>query len=104
MGYPLGRAGNMTVSSAADGGKAAVVWVKGADFGSGASAFAVKAKGKGRIEVYLDGTDTLVGAAEFDCKDMKIVCAKLKKKISGEHDIYFVISQNAEFDEWQFVK
>lgn len=97
-------AGNMTVSSSADGGKAAVVWVKGADFGSGASSFAVKAKGKGRIEVYLDGKDTLVGAAEFDCKDMKIVCAKLKKKISGEHDIYFVISQNAEFDEWQFVK
>ena len=97
-------AGNMTVSSSADGGKAAVVWVKGADFGSGASSFAVKAKGKGRIEVYLDGKDTLVGAAEFDSKDMKIVCAKLKKKISGEHDIYFVISQNAEFDEWQFVK
>jgi len=58
-------AGNMTVSSSADGGKAAVVWVKGADFGSGASSSAVKAKGKGRIEVYLDGKDTLVGAAEI---------------------------------------
>ena len=97
-------AGNMIVSADDESGKAAVIRVNGADFGSGAASFAVKAKGKGRIEVYIDGTDTLAGAAEFDCDDMKVICSKLKKKISGEHDIYFVVSQGAEFDEWQFAK
>lgn len=78
--------------------------MKGADFKEGANGLAVKVKGKGRIELYLDGSEDLIGYAEFDCKESTVVTTELIKKITGEHDIEFVISNGFEFDQWQFVE
>ncbi len=96
--------GNMTISATTEGDVGAYIKVKGADFEDGANGLAVKVKGKGKIELYLDGSDDLIGYAEFDCDSQTVVTAELIKKITGEHDIEFVISNGFEFDKWQFVK
>ena len=53
--------------STADG---AWIYVRGADFGYGASEFIAEVKGKGRIEVRLDDISSEAAAfVEFDCAD-----------------------------------
>lgn len=96
--------GNMTISATTEGDIGANIKVKGADFKEGANGLAVKVKGKGRIELYLDGSEDLIGYVEFDCKESTVVTAELIKVITGEHDIEFVISNGFEFDQWQFVE
>lgn len=92
-------AGNMTVSAESDGGW---IYVSGADFGDGAKTFHASAKGSGYIEIYLDDLNGRCAASvKVDSKNFAEVQTKLSK-IKGEHDIYFVLSEGVEFDEWIF--
>ena len=96
--------GNMTISSSAAGDSRGFVCVKGADLKDGASGFAAKVSGKGRIEIYLDEINgKSAGAVEFNSTEPCVVYSKLSRKADGVHDIYFVISGGCEFDEWQFI-
>ncbi len=87
--------------------KGAWIYVKGADFGYGASAFTAKVKGKGRIEVRLDDVNAeAVAFIEFDCDTYTNVRSTEFKAFDGRnHDIYFVFSdKDIELKAWSFAK
>lgn len=95
--------GNLTVSNGTTDGTGAWFAVRGAHFGDGAQYFAAKVKGTGRIDVYIDGINGVISASlEFSNDDWQTVYCKAFEEISGEHDVYFVISDGFEIDSWQF--
>lgn len=80
-----------------------VIGVKGVDFGEGSGAFAAKVKGKGSIELRIDSFDSEPAAIlSFDCADWTAVYDKVS--ISDSHNIFFVMSGDFDFDEWEFLK
>lgn len=93
--------GNMYIS----GKNGSWTYVSGVDFSEKAYAFAAKAKGKGRIEVYADSPNgECIAAVEFNCNEFKNIYTNSLKKIEGVHNLYFVISGgDMLFDEWQFL-
>ena len=87
--------------------KGAWTYVKGVDFGYGASEFAVEVKGKGRIEVRLDDISSkAVAFVEFDCSDYSEVRSDEFAKFDGRnHNVYFVFSDvDIELKSWKFTK
>lgn len=94
--------GNMSISAAAEN-VASWTFVKGVDFSDEPSVFAARVKGKGNIKVYTDGiSGEPISEIEFDTEDFAVVYNGISNKIKGRHDLYFLISGGAEFDEWQF--
>ncbi len=90
--------------STADG---AWIYVRGADFGYGASEFIAEVKGKGRIEVRLDDISSEAAAfVEFDCADYTKIRSDSFAKFDGRnHDVYFVFSgSDIELKSWKFSK
>ena len=82
-------------------------YVRGADFGYGASAFTADVKGKGRIEVRLDSiSGKAVSFIEFDNADYAKVRSTEFSKFDGRnHNIYLVFSgADIELRSWQFTK
>lgn len=80
-----------------------VIALKGVDFAKGSSAFAAAVKGSGSIEIRLDSfNNKAVGSISFDCSDWKAIYDNIK--IKGVHDVYFVMSGEFDFDEWQFIE
>lgn len=101
IGYTDGN--DPAAKSKADG---AWIYVKGADFGYGASAFTAD-KGKGRIEVRLDSiSGEAVSFIEFDNADYaKVRSAKFSQFDGRNHNIYLVFSgADIELRSWQFTK
>jgi len=83
------------------------IYVRGADFGYGASAFTADVKGKGRIEVRLDSiSGKAVSYIEFDNADYAKVRSTEFSKFDGRnHNIYLVFSgADIELRSWQFTK
>lgn len=81
-----------------------VIAVKGVDFKKGSRALAVKVKGKGTIELKLDSADTdSATVISFECDDWTVVYND-DVKIKDTHDVFFIMSGEFDFDEWQFVK
>ncbi len=81
------------------------IYVKGADFGYGASAFTANVKGKGRVEIRLDDINSeAVSFIEFDCAEFTNVRSTEFKKFDGRnHNIYFVFSDSdIELNSWTF--
>lgn len=102
IGYTDGN--DPAAKSKADG---AWIYVKGADFGYGASAFTADVKGKGRIEVRLDSiSGEAVSFIEFDNADYaKVRSAKFSQFDGRNHNIYLVFSgADIELRSWQFTK
>ena len=102
IGYTDGN--DPAAKSKADG---AWIYVKGADFGYGASAFTADVKGKGRIEVRLDSiSGEAVSFIEFDNADYAKVRSTEFSKFDGRnHNIYLVFSgADIELRSWQFTK
>ena len=85
--------------------KGTVVCIKGVEFKKGSSAFAVMAKGKGRIEMRLDSPEAeCIAAVEIDSKDYKGIYDKSAAKPEGVHDVYLVFSdKDITLDNWQFI-
>lgn len=80
-----------------------VIGVKGVDFSDGSEALAVKVKGKGSIELRIDSFSSGAAAViSFDCSDWTAVYENVN--ISDVHDIFFVMSGELDFDEWEFLK
>ena len=80
-----------------------VIGIKGVDFGGGSMAFAAKVKGKGSIEICLDSFENEPAAViSFDCTDWTAVYDNVS--ITDVHDIFFVMSGEFDFDEWEFVQ
>lgn len=101
--YNHAENGNMTVSSVAAGTSAAWTLIKGADFSDKPSVFAARVKGKGNIKVYADRIDgNPISEIEFDTDDFAVIYNGISEKVKGQHNLYFLISSGAEFDEWQF--
>lgn len=95
---------NPAAKSNTDG---AWIYVKGADFGYGASEFTAQVKGKGRIEVRLDDLSNEAAAfIEFDCDEYTWVRSADFAEFDGRnHNIYFVFSSaDIELNAWQFTK
>ncbi len=95
---------NPAAKSTANG---AWIYVKGADFGYGASEFIAEVKGKGRIEVRLDDNSSAPAAfIEFDCSDYTKIRSNDFAKFEGRnHNIYFVFSgEGIELKSWRFAK
>lgn len=88
--------------------KASGAWssVKGANFTLPPSAFIVKVKGKGRIEIRADEKDAdAVAFIEFDCEEYSAISAEISNGINGIHDLYFIFSsEGISLDSWQFVR
>ncbi len=102
IGYE--KIANPPARSMAEG---AWIYVRGADFGSGATGFAASVKGKGRMEVRFDDVYSEPAAfIEFDCTEFTdVVSDGIAKDIIGEHDIYFVFSdKDMKFESWVFTK
>ena len=60
-------------------------------------------KGKGVIEIRPDSFESEPAAVlSFDCSDWTAVYEDVN--ISGVHDIFFVMSGEFDFDEWEFIK
>lgn len=90
--------------SIADG---AWVYVRGADFGYGASEFIANVKGKGRIEVRLDDlSNEAVAFIEFDNADhAKVRSADFAQFDGRYHSVYLVFSdEDIELKSWRFTK
>ena len=90
--------------STADG---AWIYVRGADFGYGASEFIAEVKGKGRIEVRLDDISSETAAfVEFDCADYTKIRSDGFAQFDGRnHNVYFVFSgSDIELKSWKFSK
>lgn len=92
--------GNMIVS----GENGAWTYVKSAEFSKKPDAFSARVKGKGRIEVFADNIDgKYIAAVEFDCNEFTDIYTENIGKISGVHDLYFVIcGEDVLFDQWHF--
>lgn len=102
MGYTSG-----TDPFAKSASKGSWIYVRGADFGYGASEFTAKVKGRGRIEVRLDDISNEAAAfIEFDCNEYTKVRSNEFLHFDGRnHNIYFVFSDaDIEFASWQFTK
>lgn len=102
IGYTAGA--NPAAKSDSDG---AWIYVRGADFGYGASAFTAEVKGKGRIEIRLDDiSNEAVAFIEFDNDDYaKVRSTELKQFDGRNHNIYLVFSDaDIELKSWQFTK
>ena len=102
IGYTDGN--DPAAKSKADG---AWIYVKGADFGYGASAFTADVKGKGRIEVRLDSiSGEAVSFIEFDNADYaKVRSAEFSQFDGRNHNVYLVFSgADIELRSWQFTK
>lgn len=102
MNYTEGR--NPSAKSLADG---AWLYVRGVDFGYGASEFTANVKGKGRIEVRLDDINSeAVAYIEFDNADYAKVRSTEFAEFDGRnHNVYFVFSgADIELASWQFTK
>ena len=102
IGYTDGD--NPAAKSKADG---AWIYVRGADFGYGASAFTADVKGKGRIEVRLDSiSGEAVSFIEFDNADYaKVRSAEFSQFDGRNHNVYLVFSgADIELRSWQFTK
>lgn len=95
--------GDMTVSNGTNDGTGAWLAVRGADFADGATRFAARVKGTGRIDVYIDGIDgNITTSLEFSGDGWQTVYSSEFAALTGQHDVYFVISDGFEFDSWQF--
>ena len=95
---------NPNAKSSANG---AWLYIRGADFGYGASEFIAKVKGKGRIEVRLDDLSSeAVAFIEFDCNEYTNVRSTDFAQFEGRnHNVYLVFSDSdIEIDSWQFTK
>ncbi len=93
--------------SSKSNGKGSWLYVRGADFGYGASEFTAKVKGKGRIEIRLDDISNEAAAfIEFDCGEYTNVRSSGFSNFEGRnHSIYFVFSdKDIELASWQFIK
>lgn len=102
IGYTEGR--NPAVKS---GAKGAWIYVRGADFGRGASEFTANVKGKGRIEVRLDDINSkAVSFIEFDSPEyIKVRSTNFEQFDGRNHNVYFVFSNaDMELASWQFAK
>ncbi len=102
IGYTAGS--NPATVSNADG---AWIYIRGADFGYGASAFTADVKGSGRIEVRLDDiSNEPVSFIEFNNdKSAKVRSTEFKSFDGRNHNIYLVFSNsNIELSSWQFTK
>ena len=100
---PAEKPGNMIAVPKESG---AFVAVRGVDFGSkGAKRFALRARGKGRVEARLGKPDgTRVAAVEIsEGVDFKKLAARLEASATGVHDLFLVMTGAIEFDCWQFV-
>ncbi|MCX4258039.1 MAG: glycoside hydrolase family 43 protein, partial [Oscillospiraceae bacterium] len=87
--------------------KGSWIYVRGADFGYGASEFTAKVKGNGRIEVRLDDISNEAAAfIEFDCDEYTNIRSSGFSNFEGRnHNIYFVFSdKDIELASWQFTK
>lgn len=87
--------------------KGSWIYVRGADFGYGASEFTAKVKGNGRIEVRLDDISNEAAAfIEFDCGEYTNIRSSGFSNFEGRnHNIYFVFSdKDIELASWQFTK
>ena len=83
------------------------IYVRGADFGCGASEFAAEVKGKGRIEIRLDDISSeALAFIEFDCnKYTRVQSADFTKFNGRNHNIYFIFSDaDIELASWHFTK
>ncbi len=79
-----------------------IIGIRGVNFNTASKAFAAKVKGKGSIELRLDGpNEPAVAAISFDSTEPAVIYTETE--ILGAHDIYFALSGEFEFDEWQFV-
>lgn len=80
-----------------------VIALKNVDFKGGSEIFAASVRGEGSIEIRLDSFDSEPAAViSFDCDDFTAVYDEVE--IKKVHDVYFVMSGDFEFDEWQFIK
>lgn len=85
------------------------VMVRGADFGAdGAGAFKARLRGRGTMEVRLDGIDNpAVATVEFSSAGWREVETSIDHSaVKGKHDIYFYFpeTKTAQFDEWCFTQ
>ena len=66
--------------------------------------FTFSARGKGKVEVWLDKPDgTLVASGTVDAgNSFKTTSIKTKAQATGEHAVFVAISGNAELDWWTF--
>ena len=101
------KAGNMVATS----GKAfvkhampgrSVICVRGVDFLKGSKSVVAHLKGKGSVEVRIDGLDSPTVAVLSSKADgwqrLKSSC-----RIKGVHDLFFTLSGDVQFDDWQFL-
>lgn len=94
-----------TCPAAKSNANGAWIYVKGADFGYGASEFMAEVKGKGRIEVRLDDLSNEAAAfIEFDCDEYTWIRSADFAEFDGRnHNIYLVFSSaDIELNGWQF--
>lgn len=102
IGYTEGV--NPAAKSNADG---AWIYVRGMDFGYGASSFTAEVRSKGRIEIRLDDINSeAVSFIEFDSKEYTKVRSTEFSQFDGRnHNIYIVFSNaDIEMKSWQFTK
>jgi len=100
------RAGNMVATA----GKAfakhgmpdqSVICVRGVDFGKRSKGLTAHLKGNGTVEVSLDRQDD-PRVAVLTSRREKWQGVKSRCDIGGTHDLFFILTGNVQFDDWQF--
>lgn len=100
---PVGAPGNMVAVGTEDGQS---IMVREADFIQSPDKFEARVKGKGKIEVHLDGPEgIIIASVEFNTNEWTSVSAGIQKVVDGTHNLCFVFGKgNFKFDEWKFTR
>lgn len=79
------------------------ILIKNADFKDGAGRLLAKVRGSGQLEIRLDDkTAASVAALSFDCEEFTWVRSAETADISGEHDVYILMTKGIELGAWEF--
>lgn len=95
--YDLGEKVTVNASD-----KSGVIMIKRVS-AEGAAKLLVKASGRGTLELCLDGLDRTHAQINIDGSGSEFE-GELTEKITGEHDVYFVLSEGLQFEEWRFLR
>lgn len=100
---PTATPGNMIAISSAQG---QCIEVRGVDFDRTPKKFEATVQGKGEIQVRLDGKDgEVIAVLKIDKKKLSTASTKIKTKISGTHNLFFVFGDGqVKVDDWKFNK
>lgn len=100
---PTGRPGDTAAACHTDG---QILKIRGVDFHTAPQEVNVVVRGPGKLTVHLDHPKEgqIIANLSFEGDEWKEVTEKITVPVSGQHDLFFIISEgDFQFDKWKFI-